>query len=103
MLVANDPVERPAKLGQRQRISRRSVINEKNFTIGLENLADTFDEAPRPFVFAIGCGLVAVRFGESSPGLRANRRSVIALEFVSIHRTAHREFPTRLCPAERQL
>src|SRR5213075_1948713 len=101
MLMANDAVVRSAKLRQRQRICRRSVEDQKHITIGLENLADTLDEAPRPFVFAIGCGFFRVRFSESIPGLRANRRGVIALEFVSVRPTGHREFPSRLRAAER--
>src|SRR5205085_875371 len=96
MLVANDAVERPAKLRQGQRIGRRSVENEKHFTISLENLADALDDAPRPFVIAIRCSLLRVSFGESSPGLRANRRRVIALEFISIHDRAHQSSPKRL-------
>ena len=93
LLVANDAVIRPAKLCERQRVRRRSVEDEKHFAIGLEDLAHPLGDAPGPFVIAIGRGLFRVRFGESGPGFRANRRGVVALEFVSVHRRVNRFRP----------
>src|ERR1043166_4668884 len=95
LLVANDAVIRPAELSQGEGICGRSVEDEKGRAIRLENLAHPFGHAPGPFIIAVGSGPSRVRFGQSGPGLRANCRGVVALEFISIHR----EFPTRLRPA----
>ncbi len=82
-LMADDGVVRLAQRGQRQRIGGGAIEDEKDFAIGLEQIADAVAYALRPGIVAVG-GLVAaaVRFQEVLQGFRAEAGVVVGGEVL---------------------
>src|SRR6266436_3920403 len=53
LLVADDAVERLAKLRQRESVGRGAIENKKHLTVGLENLAHKIANTRGPSILAV--------------------------------------------------
>ena len=91
--VANDRMERAAKMRQGERVGGGAVENQEHFAISLENLADLSNQAPGPSIVAVGNFRFRVCFGQCGPGGWADGRGVVARKFEALFRRSHRAFP----------
>jgi hypothetical protein len=90
--VANYTVMGTAEVRQREGVGRRTIKDEKNLAVGLENLANARNDATGPFIVAVRNLGTRVRFRERSPSRWTNRRGIIAGEVEALG-CSHRRFP----------
>ena len=85
MLVTDDAVERLAQLRERERVRRRAGENKINIAVGLEGFTDPIARSRSPPVLAIGWRVMGIGFLQCGPGLRTNRRDVVARKFMALY------------------
>jgi len=91
-----------ANLCERQRICCCAVENEINVAIGLEDFSDAIAHTRCPAIVPVRWRATRIRFFQRLPCLWANRRGVIAGEFITLATLPHDGLANRL-RAEEQM
>jgi hypothetical protein len=93
VFVANDRVERAAKVRQGERIGGGPVKDQEHFAISLENLADLSNQAPAPSIVSVRNFRLGIRLRERGPGRGTDGGRVVARKIEAFFRRGHSAFP----------
>src|SRR5437879_13468790 len=89
VLVANDAVERLAKLRQRECVGRGAIKDKKHLTVGFENLAHQITDARWPTIIAGRRCRADMRRLQRGESRRTNPGGVVAGKLMAVSAWMH--------------